>query len=312
MADAHQALDQSDDGAGAPGVVLAAGAVTLRRRGGVTEVLLVHRPRYDDWSFPKGKLDPGEGEHIAAVREVEEETGLRVRLGPALPPQVYAVGNGTVRPKLVHYWVGRVVGSSDISGYRPNAEIDEVAWVPVDKAEALLDYPRDRDLLVDARPFERKSVPVLVLRHAEASRRDKWDDDDRRRPLTSAGRAQSELLVPLLRAYGVSRVVTSSSERCVATVTPYAVASEQGLEITDVLSEEDSTPSSVIEEMDDLLELRRPTVVCGHRPVLPMMFEALGLEATPLDPGALAVLHHRAGRIVAVDRVPAPGVTAGG
>ncbi len=289
-----------------PGVVVAAGAVTLRRRGGVTEVLLVHRPRYDDWSFPKGKLDPGEGEHIAAVREVEEETGLRVRLGPALPPQVYATGNGAVRPKLVHYWVGRVVGDSDVSGYRPNVEIDDVAWVPVDKAESLLDYPRDREVLIGARPFERKSVPLLVLRHAEASRRDKWDEEDRRRPLNSSGRGQAELLIPVLRAYGVRRVVTSSSERCVATVTPYALAAKRTLEVTDVLSEEDATPQAVIDEMDDLLDARRPTVVCGHRPVLPMMFEALGLEPTPLDAGAMAVLHHRAGRIVAVDRVPAP------
>jgi 8-oxo-dGTP pyrophosphatase MutT (NUDIX family)/phosphohistidine phosphatase SixA len=303
MADPDQPGDR-------PTTVVAAGAVTVRRRAGVAEVLLVHRPRYDDWSFPKGKLDPGEGEHIAAVREVEEETGLRIRLGPALPPQVYAVGNGTARPKLVHYWGGRVVGDDDVSGYRPNDEIDQVAWVPLDKAESLLDYPRDRELLVAARPFERRSVPLLVLRHALASRRESWDDDDRRRPLTSAGRRQAELLVPLLTAYGVSRVATSSSERCVATVTPYALASGGELEVTDVLSEEDATPQAVIEEMDDLLEGDGPTVVCGHRPVLPMMFECLGLEPTPLDPGAMAVLHHRAGRVVAVDRVPAPTPTS--
>src|SRR5688572_27778354 len=97
-----------------PDLVVAAGAVTVRRRRGTTEVLVVHRPRYDDWSWPKGKLDPGESPREAAVREVEEETGLQVRLGPSLSPQVYAVGNGSVRPKVVHYWTARSAGDDDV------------------------------------------------------------------------------------------------------------------------------------------------------------------------------------------------------
>lgn len=266
----------------------------------------MHRPRYDDWSFPKGKLDPGEGPHEAAVREVEEETGLSVRLGPALSPQVYPISSDPVRPKLVHYWVGRCTGDDDVSRYRANAEIDEVRWVPLDEASALLDHARDRHLLMEARSFERRSVPLVVLRHAQACPRDRWDGDDRRRPLAEAGRRQARLLVPLLSAYGVRHVVSSSSERCVQTVVPYAEAAGHDLELTDVLSEQDATPRAVIEEIDDLLALDQPTVVCGHRPVLPMMFETLGLEATPLDPGAAVALHHREGRIVALDRLAAP------
>ena len=106
--------------------VLAAGAVVLRKHH--DDVLLVHRPKYDDWSFPKGKLDPGEHEVTAAVREVAEETGLDVRLGPALTPQRYRMSNG--RWKHVDYWTAKVVGSDDVSGYRPNDEIDVVEWVP--------------------------------------------------------------------------------------------------------------------------------------------------------------------------------------
>jgi 8-oxo-dGTP diphosphatase len=289
-----------------PDLVVAAGAVTVRRRRGTTEVLLVHRPRYDDWSWPKGKLDPGETPREAAVREVEEETGLEVRLGPSLSPQVYAVGNGALRPKVVHYWTARSTGDDDVTGYEPNPEIDDVRWVPVARAREQLTYERDRDLLVEARPFERRSVPLLVLRHAQASPRKQWRGDDRLRPLGPAGRDQSDRLVALLAAYGVRHVVSSSSERCAQTVAPYADRAALDLTVTDALSEEDATPKAVLKEMDALLELRHPTVVCGHRPVLPMMLEALGLDPAPLDPAAAVVLHHRHGRVVAVDRVGSP------
>ena len=288
------------------GLVVAAGAVTLRRRRGTTEVLLVHRPRYDDWSFPKGKLDPGEGAHAAAVREVQEETGLSVRLGPPLSPQVYAVGSNGDRPKMVHYWVARCTGDDDVSGYRPNDEIDDVRWFSMHDVARVLTYERDREMLREARPFRRRSAPLIMLRHAQACPRKQWGGDDRERPLTDEGVRQAERLVPLLSAYGVRHVVSSSSQRCVQSVAPYAQASGHDLELTDVLSEQDATPHAVFTEMDTLLDLREPTVVCGHRPVLPMMFQALGLEATPLEPGDAVVLHHRHGRIVAVDRVYAP------
>ncbi len=113
--------------------ILAAGAVVSRKG---PQVLLIHRPKYDDWSFPKGKLDPGEHAVTAAVREVAEETGVDVRLGPPLSDQRYLVGNGTVRPKRVHYWAGRVVGDDDVSTYRPNDEIDDVGWFDLDKARS--------------------------------------------------------------------------------------------------------------------------------------------------------------------------------
>src|SRR5690349_10708665 len=156
--------------------MLAAGAVVSRKG---PEVLLVHRPKYDDWSFPKGKLDPGEHATTAAVREVAEETGLDVRLGPPLPDQHYQVAAG---PKVVHYWAGRVEGGDDVSTYRPNAEIDEVAWVPLDKAAARLTYPHDRDTLEHFLEVRKKTTPLVVLRHGKALPRKRFDgDDDRER-----------------------------------------------------------------------------------------------------------------------------------
>jgi 8-oxo-(d)GTP phosphatase len=291
-----------------PDLVVAAGAVTVRRRRGATEVLLVHRPRYDDWSFPKGKLDPGEDVRTCAVREVEEETGLTVRLGPPLAPQVYAVGTGTVRAKVVHYWIGRCTGDEDLSTFRPDDEVDQVRWVRAEKAPRLLDYSRDVDLLAEAVTYERTSVPVLVLRHSEAAPRKKWRGDDRRRPLSDAGEEQARSLVPLLSAYGVRLVVASSSDRCAQTVAPYAEEAGRRVELVDALSEEDATTGSVRKVMRRVLAARRPAVVCGHRPVLPDMLAALGLARVPLTPGAAAVLHHRRGRVVALERVEAPQV----
>src|SRR3954454_20668890 len=112
-----------------PGPIVAAGAVVLRKG---PQVLLVHRPKYDDWSFPKGKLDRGEHVTAAAVREVAEETGLHVRLGPPLAGQRYPIGGG--RTKSVSYWAGRAVGDDDVSRYQANDEIDQVEWVDYDEA----------------------------------------------------------------------------------------------------------------------------------------------------------------------------------
>jgi len=288
-----------------PDLVLAAGAVVLRRARRGREVLLVHRPKYDDWSFPKGKLDPHEHATAAAVREVEEETGVRVHLGPPLPVQEYPVPNGELRTKRVHYWVGRLAEGEDgdVSSYSVNDEIDRVRWVPVGKAVGRLDYERDRALLAEALRHRRRTVPLVVLRHGKALPRKSWSGDDRARPLAEAGRAQAELLVPVLAALGVDRVVTSSSERCAATVVPYAEAAGVDLECDDVFSEEDATPARVARAVRRLVRAAEPTVLCTHRPVLPHVIEALGLEPTPLEVGALLATHHRKGRVRAVERL---------
>lgn len=280
--------------------------MTLRRRKGVTEVLLVHRPKYDDWSFPKGKVEPGEPVRTAAVREVLEETGVPIRLGPPLAPQVYLVENGTGRTKVVHYWVGRAEADDDVSGYEPNPEVDDVRWVSVPDAGPLLTYAFDRRTLAEALPYERRSVPLVVMRHAQARSRKRHQGDDRRRGLTAAGSHQAARVAATLQAYGIERVVSSSSDRCWRTVSPYAAALDLKVEITDILSEEDASPRDVVAEVDWLLDLRQPAVLCSHRPVLPMVFQALGLEPTQLDPGAAVVFHHRHGRLLALERIAAP------
>jgi 8-oxo-dGTP diphosphatase len=276
--------------------VLAAGAVVFRPG---KRVLLVHRPRYDDWSFPKGKLDPGEHVTSAAVREVLEETGLHVRLGVPLSSQRYPVTGG--RTKQVSYWVGRVVGSDDVSHYRPNSEIDAVEWVPYDQAMDRLTYDYDRATLKEARPQRRRTHAVVVLRHGHARSRKGWRQDDRLRPLVQLGRTQAQQLVPVLAAYDVTRVVSSGSMRCLETVTPYADTTGWSLEIADGVSEEGATPSSVAEVVDGLVAGDESAVLCTHRPVLPSVLDALGLEDTKLEPGSMLVVHLRQGTVTATE-----------
>jgi 8-oxo-dGTP diphosphatase len=115
--------------------------VVFRRAGDAVEVAVVHRPRYDDWSLPKGKLDPGESWEDAALREVFEEIGLRCRLGGELPPVTYEDRKG--RSKVVRYWLMEPEGGD----FEPNDEVDEVRWLPPGEAAALLTYPRDRELV---------------------------------------------------------------------------------------------------------------------------------------------------------------------
>ena len=276
-----------------------AGGVVVARRG--PEVLLVHRPKYDDWSFPKGKVDPGEHVTAAAVREVAEETGLHVRLGPPLTAQRYTVKNGQTRLKRVDYWAGRVVGSDDVSTYAPNAEIDAVRWASVDEAGDLLSYDRDRVTLGESTPHLKKSHPLVVLRHAKSKSRKKWKKDDRERPLNKVGLMQAEELVPILGAYGVRRVLSSSSRRCWMTVGPYADVAQLDLQVTRDLSEEDATTRSVARHVHRLLSRPEPTAICTHRPVLPEVYDALGVADPKLEPGAMLVVHHRNGQILALE-----------
>ncbi|CAN5569648.1 NUDIX hydrolase [soil metagenome] len=277
--------------------MLAAGVVVFAPG---RQVLLVHRPKYDDWSFPKGKLDRGEHATAAAVREVAEETGLHVRLGPPLTTQHYKVATGG---KQVSYWTGRAVGSDDVSGYLANAEIDDVRWVGAGEAADLLSYQRDRETLVEALGRRRRTRAVIVLRHARSRSRRAWRHDDRERPLLQLGQGQAERLVPLLAAYDVTRILSSTSLRCRQTVEPFAFTTGWELETRHRLSEEDVSSKGLARVADEVLSETRGVVVCTHRPVLPALADALGVPDPHLEPAELLVLHVRKRKVVATEHV---------
>jgi 8-oxo-(d)GTP phosphatase len=309
--------------------VEAAGALVWRERRGALEVVLVHRPRYDDWAWPKGKLDPGEALPTAAAREVHEETGLAVVLGVPLPRLRYRTSDG--RPKRVHYWAARVAGRSDgpaiaarlpVEQASPD-EIDAVRWLPVERAARELTRRTDReplDALVALHEKGRLSTDVLVVaRHGRARQRSSWKGEETDRPLTPSGRAQAEALVPVLAAFGVRDVVTSRWERCAATIEPYARAA--GVRPGEAFlseAEHERSPARVAGGVRRLLESRRDSVVCTHRPVLPTVLDVLGqhsrrsvADALPardpfLRPGEVLVAHvaqtGKGPRVVAVEQ----------
>ncbi|BBY29249.1 NUDIX hydrolase [Mycolicibacterium sediminis] len=214
---------------GAAKTVLAAGAVLWRAGDDdAVEVAIVHRPRYDDWSLPKGKLDPGETEPVAAVREVHEETGFAAELGRRLPSVAYPIANGT---KLVRYWSARAIGGE----FAPNSEVDELLWLPVPAAMKRLQYAADRKVL---RRFAKNTAKhdvdtktVLVVRHAVAGSKSRYKGDDRARPLDKKGRAQAESLVGLLLAFGATDLYAAPRARCHQTLEP--LAEELGVPVVD-------------------------------------------------------------------------------
>lgn len=135
-----------------PSIVRAAGGMVWRRVSDGVAVVVVHRPKYDDWTFPKGKREMGEDDETCALREVEEETGMRCSLGRELPPASYTDHQG--RPKKVRYWTMSVIGEPVIDEpvFAPNAEVDELRWCDRDQAAALLSYDVDQAVLASFFP----------------------------------------------------------------------------------------------------------------------------------------------------------------
>jgi phosphohistidine phosphatase SixA len=177
-----------------------------------------------------------------------------------------------------------------------------VAWVPVRKARKQLSYTFDQRTLEEALSTEWRTRALVVLRHTKARARKSWRKDDRLRPLLAEGKRDAARLIPLLSAYGPSRLVTSSSVRCAQTLAPYAEACGWPLQETDTLSEEDATAEAVVDIVDELLHSKESAAICTHRPVLPAVLDALGVVTDKLAPGELVVVHHRKGKVAAFER----------
>jgi ADP-ribose pyrophosphatase YjhB (NUDIX family)/phosphohistidine phosphatase SixA len=287
--------------------VVAAGGVVWRAAGDdQREVLLVHRPRYDDWSLPKGKLARGEHVLVGAAREVHEETGLVVRLGPPLGVQRYSVRkNGATVPKLVHYWSAEPV--TDGIEFTPNNEVDAIGWLPVRKARAQLSYPRDVELLENLESVVPAVATVVLLRHTPAVKRKEWDGKDSARPLSPEGAEMAERLIDVLAALGVDRILSSDAERCFASVAPYAAATGLTIEEHPEISERghEADPDA-LRGLHHVWSPGHVTVVCSHRPVLPALSRALGLKVGKFSPGAFLAAHRLTTGRVLTERFGTP------
>lgn len=284
--------------------ILAAGCLCWRVVDGELQLLVIHRPRYDDWSWPKGKQDSGETLPETAVRELREETGLRITLGVHLADSEYKVRG---HDKLVRYWAAEVPPNA--RAVPEDDEVDVMRWVTPEQAREMLTNTDDRAPLDELlRLHSRASLatrPVIVIRHAKAKPRSSWQRAEGDRPLAATGKRQALAVTRLLAAWQPERVVTSPWLRCMSTVVPYA--KKHGVKVKERSQLTEAThkrhPKRAAQVTEQLFDTERPVVLCTHRPVLPTVLKVLakhmpsGMAAQLpntdpyLSPGQMIVLH---------------------
>lgn len=258
-------------------MIRAAGGVVFRttRKGG-TKVLVAHRPNYDDWSFPKGKADPGETPEETAVREVLEETGYHCRIVSPVGTTRYRVRGGI---KEVQWFAMRPL--PDSPGFKENSEIDQIKWLSRKKLRAILSYDYDWNLLEEAQLGKvAQTGRFYLIRHAAAGERATYPADDRGRGLTKKGHRQSEALANRLAEAGIERIVTSPYVRCIQTVEPLAAKIGADVEITEALAEGPDIDAAY-ELLDSLVG--HNAVFCSHGDVIPATINRLMWAGLTLD-----------------------------
>jgi 8-oxo-dGTP diphosphatase len=269
---------------------------------------MVHRPRYDDWSLPKGKLECGESTRLAAWREVGEETGARVALGRFLRTTKYKVGK---ERKIVSYFAARYLSGA----FTPSEEVSSVRWLPVSDAASLMSYEHDQKVLEAFTALPADLTTLLLVRHAKAGNRAEWHDADELRPLSHNGRKQVPPIHTLASVYGADRVYASPLVRCVRTVQP--VADDLGVKVV----EEELLAEKAYGGMEEatvrrVLEIVAPggvPVVCSQGGVIPDLLARLAAASglslgkhVESKKGSVWALSFDGDRLVAADYIRAP------
>ncbi len=254
-----------------PSRVFAAGAVLWRpsvQDPEEPEVAVIHRPRYDDWSLPKGKLEPGEVEAVAAVREIKEETGFHSELERRLASVSYPVDE---KVKKVQYWAARAVHGEFV----PNNEVDKILWLPLAVAMTKVSYAYDRKVLRCFAKQPADTHQLLIVRHATAGRRSRYNGDDWNRPLDRYGRAQAESLVGLLLAFGATDLHAADRLRCHQTIEPLAEKLSVSICNEPALTEEAYADSRkrARQRVLEIAEKPGTRVICSQGKVIPDLIE---------------------------------------
>lgn len=291
-----------------PVTVLAAGAVLWRPdESGDPLIAVIHRPRYDDWSLPKGKVDPGETEPVAAVREILEETGQQAHLGRRLARIKYPIPPGT---KIVYYWAARAYGGDFV----PNKEVDQLLWLPAREATKRLTYPHDRKVVAKFGKKPADTQTVLIVRHATAGRKARYRGDDRKRPLDRKGRAQAKSLVPQLMAFGATTLYAADRTRCVKTIEPLALQMGAPITVEPSLTEEAyaENPEAAHKRVVEIAALGGTPAICSQGKVIPYLIDwwcsrdGVKPDKSRNRKGSTWVLTLFEGRVIAADHLPSP------
>jgi 8-oxo-dGTP diphosphatase len=293
--------------------VLAAGAVLWRSSddGGEPEVALIHRPRYDDWSLPKGKVDIGESEPVTAVREIHEETGYSSHLGRRLTSVSYPVEKQGV--KKVKYWAARAIDGE----FTPNDEVDELKWLPVSAAIKQVQYAHDRKVLRRFAKLPADTKSILIVRHGTAGSKSRYKGDDRLRPLDKRGRAQAESLVGQLLAFGADTLYAADRTRCHQTIEP--LAEELGVLIhSEPLLTEEAYADDRKAARRRILEIAATAgtpVICTQGKVIPDLIDwwcardGVRPDKSRNRKGSTWVMSSWQGNLVAADHIGSPLAT---
>ena len=295
--------------------VPAAGAVLWRpdEASGQPLIAVIHRPRYDDWSLPKGKLETGEIEPVAAVREIFEETGHLAHLGRRLGMVSYPIPGGT---KVVRYWAARAAGGD----FAPGPEADAMGWLPIPEARKRLSYPLDRKMLTMFAKKPADTQTVLVVRHGTAGRKARYKGEDRQRPLDKKGRAQAESLVPQLIAFGGTSVYAAEKLRCIQTVEPTArhlgvpVSVESAL-TADAYADD---PKRAHKRVLAIVAQGGTPVICTQGEVIPSLIDwwckrdGIKPDKSRNRKGSTWVLSLAQGQLIAADHLPSPLASTSG
>lgn len=292
--------------------IQAAGAVLWKRdQDGQVVVALVHRPRYDDWSLPKGKLEESESHIAAAYREVLEETGITADFGPYLGQVTYLVD---AIPKVVRYWSAKASESAYLQV--DPVEVDEILWLSIVQAREKISRKDEISILNLFTEIGTDTTPLVLLRHAKALRRREWEGDDGDRPLDPDGQRQAKRLLSNFLPYRILEIHSSDAWRCMETVEPLARALQLNIVISEELGEYrySRDPKAPFIYVQDAIEEGVAAIICSHNPILPNIMRKLigkrnfkALEWN-LNPAESWVVHHREGEIVAVDWIAAPTV----
>jgi 8-oxo-dGTP diphosphatase len=290
-------------------MIRAAGAIIWRENSPFElEVLVIHRPQYDDWSFPKGKVDDGESPIAAAYREVKEETGVDAIFGQYLGTTSYKVDDNK---KKVKYWMARA--KSESTPFVPNAEVDKIEWVDSKTARHFLTHDEDRDLLDDFMSKERYASTLVLLRHAKAVKRSEWNDYDLDRPLNNDGVQQSHKLVKQLEPFDIQGIYSSDATRCFTTVEPFSTISGVKVNVSKDLNEEEFEKSAKtsVEYVRQVMKFDGNQLVSGHNPIIPHVLSKIArveYSSDDLSPADAWIVHHRGDRIVAVEFLARPTI----